>query len=154
MKNEVDQALHRARKHLRISTVEAFEGARALLEAAMHSSGLTSASPDSLVGQIQRQLDDVIAALRGDAPLVMPRALAKSLGGAIDAEIKRWERLSQTDSDARLVLRAFLALREFLWEIGMHVDEAEMQDEPRSSAQPDNPEARDRDRVQRFEIDE
>ena len=36
---------------------------------------------------------------------------------ALDGEITRWEGRSRTDPEARPVLRAFLGVREILWEI-------------------------------------
>ena len=38
---------------------------------------------------------------------------------ALETEIARWESLSRQDEEARSVLRAFLGLREFLWEMGI-----------------------------------
>jgi len=38
---------------------------------------------------------------------------------ALDAEIARWEKRAAADGDARAVLRAFLGLRELLWEVGV-----------------------------------
>ena len=38
---------------------------------------------------------------------------------ALDAEIARWETKARQDADARAVLRAFLGVRELLWELGM-----------------------------------
>jgi hypothetical protein len=147
-----DEALRRARSHLRAATLEGLEAARALVEVAIESGGLAEASDDSLVGSLRRSLDDLIAGIRAGTPFVMPAALAEPLAAALEAEIKRWERRSQTDPDARPVLRAFLGLRELLWEIGLGR-------EPASTAASHAPDAdapergtRDHDRVQRFDI--
>ena len=56
----------------------------------------------------------------GDAAAVL-RALADGL----DSEIERWEARSREDAEARSVLRAFLAVREVLWELGTRFDPAE-----------------------------
>jgi len=149
-----DEALQRARTHLRNFTLEGLEAARALLEAARHASGLTAATPDSIVDQLQEQLEELIAALRNNASFVVPRALAEPLGAAIDIEIKRWEERSQTDPDARLVLRAFLGMRELLWEVSARSEGVSKSVAPRpktakrSGARPDQP------RVQRFKIED
>ena len=41
------------------------------------------------------------------------------LAEALDLEIERWERRAREDPDARAVLRAFLGVRELLWELGI-----------------------------------
>jgi hypothetical protein len=45
--------------------------------------------------------------------------LLDSIADALDAEIVRWEQLAADDLEARSVLRAFLGLRELLWEFGV-----------------------------------
>jgi hypothetical protein len=44
---------------------------------------------------------------------------------ALDAEIARWEERAKHDADARSVLRAFLGLREVLWELGVRASFAQ-----------------------------
>jgi hypothetical protein len=154
MTNPVDEALQRARQHLRASALEGAQAVSALIEATMHASDLTSVAADSIIGQIQQQLADLIAVLQGNSSFNMPRALAEPLVAALDAEIRRWEHRSQSDPDARLVLRAFLGMRELLWEIGMRSPDPKT---PRSSK--DKPPASKhphptRDRVQRFKIED
>jgi hypothetical protein len=154
MTNPVDEALQRVRKHLRNSTLEGAQAISALIEATMHASDLKSVAADSMIGQIQQQLEDWITVLEGGSSFSMPRALTEPLVAAVDAEIKRWERRSQTDPDARLVLRAFLRMRELLWEIGMRSPE---QKTP-SSSMHEAPAPKDvgstRDRVQRFKLED
>jgi hypothetical protein len=41
------------------------------------------------------------------------------VAAALDAEIARWEASSRDDPEARAVLRAFLGVREILWEVGL-----------------------------------
>lgn len=154
MSTEIDEALRRARTHLRNSTLEGLEATRALLEAATHASGLTTNSADSMVGQLQGQLEDLISALRNNASFVMPRALAEPLEAAVDAEIKRWEERSRTDPDARLVLRAFLGMRELLWEFSTRSDGARDPVEPQPNVNPRKAPRSQRDRVQRFDIED
>jgi len=154
MTNPVDGALQRARQHLRNSALEGAQAISALIEATLHASDLTNVAADSMIGQIQQQLEELIAVLQGGSSFRMPRVLAEPLAAALDAEIRRWEHRSQSDPDARLVLRAFLGMRELLWEIGMRSPE---QKAPASSpGKP--PAAKDpgptRDRVQRFKLED
>ena len=55
----------------------------------------------------------------GATPDDASQPLLASIADALDAEIARWEALAEADSDARAVLRAFLGLRELLWEFGV-----------------------------------
>ena len=154
MSESADEALQRARIHLRQATLEGLEAARALMLAAAQSSGLAEPSADSWVGQVQRNLEDLIVGLRKNGSFALPAALTEPFATALEAEIKRWEQRSQTDPDARLVLRAFLGLRELLWELGMRHDPAPTSE--RSSTSPGRPasEGPKRDRVQRFDIED
>lgn len=154
MKDETEAAFVRARGHLRRSTLEGLEAARALIQAAILSSGVTSASRDSIVGGLQRGLEELIAGFRENATFVFPSALGEPLAEALETEINRWEKRSQTDPDARPVLRAFLGLRELLWELGLRRDEPPRNTPPGPSNQRDRPPATKRDRVQRFKIDD
>ena len=154
MNEEVEQALGRAREHLRTSTLEGLEATRALLEAAMHASGLTATSPDSMLRQLQDQLEELISVLRNSASFALPRALAEPLSAAIDAEIKRWEQRSESDPDARLVLRAFLGMRELLWEISVRGDDPRDPAGPRPNTRPRQSPRPKRTRVQRFDIED
>jgi len=151
MTREVDEALERARAHLLRATLEGIEAARALLEAAVRSSGLTEASEDSITENLQRTLENLRTALRENASFVFPRRFAEPLAEALEVEIKRWERRSQIDEDARPVLRAFLGLRELLWDLGMRREGA-----PTTTPSTPEPESKTqrRARVQRFEVED
>lgn len=46
-------------------------------------------------------------------------ALVDAIADALDVEIARWEARAREDADARPVLRAFLGVRELLWELGV-----------------------------------
>jgi hypothetical protein len=159
-----EEALRRARAHLRDATLSALEATRALLEAAAHGSGLAGEVRDGWLGELRRSLDEGIAAMRANPGALLPRALTEPLQAALDAEIARWERRSRSDPDARLVLRAFLGLRELLWEIGVGRDRPP----PRTSDTGPSPRPRSsatrtrratsrarprRGRVQRFDVE-
>ena len=154
MSESAEEALERARVHLRQATLEGLEAARALLRAAVLTGGLADPSGDSWAGQVQHNLEELIAGLRENGAFTLPTAFTEPLATALEAEIKRWEQRSQTDPDARPVLRAFLGLRELLWELGMRHDPA-----PTSEGTPPTPPGDDsarpkRGRVQRFDIDD
>jgi hypothetical protein len=51
-------------------------------------------------------------------------SLLSALFDALDEEIARWELRSREDPNARSVLRAFLGVREILWEVSARGGEA------------------------------
>jgi hypothetical protein len=114
----VGEALAAARRHARLAAAEAFAALRALLDgAALLATGRAGDEVRGLA-VLRRRLDDLEEALRSGAP-AGAEALVEALAGALDAEIARWEARSSEDPDARAVLRAFLGLRELLWEMGV-----------------------------------
>ncbi|MDJ0869019.1 MAG: hypothetical protein QNK03_23125 [Myxococcota bacterium] len=110
-----EEALHRARDHARTALAEALAAARCVLDAAaLATAGHPAAEHDTLA-RIDAWLEQAAAGLGGDAG-------SRWLGGvseALDAEIARWEERSREDPEARAVLRAFLGVREVLWEFGL-----------------------------------
>jgi len=111
-------ALERAQGHARLALSEGVCAARALLDAAALSVGGEPPEAFASLGQVARMLDDLSAGLAGDG-LQLGIPGFDAVLGALDAEIARWESRSQSDPDARAVLRAFLGLREILWEFGL-----------------------------------
>jgi hypothetical protein len=90
----------------------------ALLDAASLAAGGELAASRRALGPLARALDAVAADLEAssrDGSLPLLAAVAE----ALDAEISRWELRANEDPDARAVLRAFLGLRELLWEFGV-----------------------------------
>ncbi len=155
MNQEVQEAIARARTHLRNATREGLEAARALVEAALHAGGASEFGQGSLPAELRRALDNLFDSLGQDRLFTMPKALAEPLYRALDAEIGRWEKRSESDETARRVLRAFLALRELLWELGMQRDQDEQDagDSPWPKPKEANPPS-SRRRVQRFDIED
>ncbi len=170
MTGEVEEALSRARKHLRCATLEGLEATSALLDAALRTAGIDDTDPRSFAGELRMSLNDLLAAVRSGGALRFPSALADPLLGALDAEIGRWEARSANDPASRPVLRAFLALRELLWELGIRADEtgagstapedqagggsARFSQDAASAAPPSEAgRRRTRERVQRFEVE-
>ena len=146
--------MQKARGHLRKAALEGLEAARALLDAAIATSGIGQTSDGSWVGNLRRTLERLTTELRQNGTLKLPTAIAEPLAAAIDAEIARWEQRSRNDADARLVLRAFLGLRELLWEIGMRPADPERDKKKSPDAAPPRPPKNKRARVQRFRLDD
>lgn len=113
----LDEALARARRHAKNALAEGLAAVRALLDAtSLATSGAAAgehpvfAVADAWIGDASRSLTHA----RG-----IPADLGAALAEALDAEIQRWEQRALADDDARSVLRAFLGLREMLWEVGV-----------------------------------
>lgn len=62
---------------------------------------------------------DELALLSATANHGHSEAVLAAVLDALEGEITRWEARSREDPDARAVLRAFLGLREILWEFGV-----------------------------------
>ena len=113
------EAIARAREHACSAIAEALAALHALLDASsLALSGEVSAS-NALLGPIARILEGLHAEFDGSAATGEAAALLRSIAEALDAEIARWEARAETDPEARAVLRAFLGLRELLWEFGI-----------------------------------
>lgn len=115
---DVADALARARQHARTAASEAVAAVHALLDAAALASSGLPAEASAWLAPIARSLEAVSAGLAPDADAVSAPLLA-ALAEALDAEIARWEQRARDDAEARAVLRAFLGVRELLWELGL-----------------------------------
>jgi hypothetical protein len=123
---ELDEALARAARHGRTAVAEALAAGRALVEAAALASTGRPVSENGALGLVLRTLDELGESLA--AGMEGPAAgLLRSVVEALDAEIARWEARAGDDPEARAVLRAYLGLREILWELGVRPEA-----EPRS----------------------
>ncbi len=113
----VEEALERARLHGQTAAAELAAALSALLDAgALMASGKvaseTAAGPlHAGLAEIRRMIEP--ERIRDGESLL--RVVAESL----DAEISRWEQRSQEEPEGRAVLRAFLGVRELLWELGV-----------------------------------
>ncbi len=155
MTQQADDALTRARMHLRRATLEGLEAAHALLEAAGQATGLDRTDAGALSAEIARGLERLLGEIRDGGRFELPPSLATPLDEALSREIERWEARSKQDPDARPVLRAFLGLRELLWEFGLGpagAKSAPKKDRADPKSSPDPPE-RGRSRVQRFDVE-
>jgi hypothetical protein len=113
------EALARARKHTYAAIAEALAAIRALLDASsLALTGEASAS-NALLSPIARILEGLRAEFDDNSTAGEAAVLLRSIAEALDAEIVRWEKRAETDPEARSVWRAFLGLRELLWEFGI-----------------------------------
>jgi hypothetical protein len=114
----VAEALNRARLHGRAAAAESFAAVRALIDAAALTSGGRASDASRLLGPIAKLFESLGNELGVNAMDSSTRVL-ESIASAIDEEIAVWEERARTDTEARTVLRAFLGLREVLWEFGV-----------------------------------
>ena len=113
------EALARARMHTHAAIAEALAAVRALLDASsLALTGEASAS-NTLLSPIARILEGLRAEFDDSETTAEAADLLRSIAEALDAEIARWEKRAETDPEARSVWRAFLGLRELLWEFGI-----------------------------------
>lgn len=149
MSDDVDQAIARARAHVGNAARESVAAIAAILEAGGRASGLDPEQTEQLAAEVARRFEAQVGRLRDGA--LFPASLAKPLEEALAREIERWEALSERDPDARAVLRAFLGLRELLFELGLERDPKPPEPEPahRRSSRPPG-----RRRVQRFDVED
>lgn len=135
--NELQEAIERARAHFGKATLESFAAGRAMIDAAI------MASSSSHVGRSDRGFPAEFIALTEMWLTLLDRgfrlsrnpAVAEELHEALRVEIERWERRSASDEYARPVLRAFLGLRELLWEFGVREPSSGVESE-RASEEP------------------
>ena len=78
-----------------------------------------------------RVLDEIAEQIAGRRRTSRERPLLDALADALDAEIARWETRGRDDPEARAVLRAFLGVREMLWEFGLRPSRPSERAEPR-----------------------
>lgn len=161
MTSNPQDAIHRARRHLRNAAREGLEASRALIEAALLTGSLAEAADSDgrggVAAEVKATLDAWIATLESDQAFRMPSAFAEPLQRALKIEIDRWERRSAEDEAARPVLRAFLTLRELLWEFGMRDAPSSSERSSRAPHQKSAPRSRSkspRQRVQRFDLED
>jgi hypothetical protein len=142
--HELELALARARRHAKSAVSEALEAVRALLDAASLATSGARADANPMFAAADRWFS---RASRGwAAGGALTDELGASIAAALDDEIARWELRARGDDDARPVLRAFLGLRELLWELGVRA--------PRGSAaaaRADAPASEQRDAPRRVE---
>ena len=130
----VEEALSRARTHGRLAAAESVAALQALLDAAALAFSGRAAERDAILGPLSSSLEE-LRALIAPEDSRFGDSLLSALFDALDAEIARWELRSRDDPNARSVLRAFLGVREILWEISSRGQQAT------SSSRPGGPKA-------------
>jgi hypothetical protein len=111
----VAEALERARLHARLAAAESLAALAALVDAGTLAATGGAARAGRLA-PLAQSLEQLRAWLEPDGRADGASVLA-ALSEALDAEIKRWEERSREDPEARAILRAFLAVREVVWEL-------------------------------------
>jgi hypothetical protein len=120
---DAQEALDRARRHALGALAELTAALHALADAAsLATTGAASDAHPPLARAIA-WLDAVSEQARSSAGRP-GAAWADAVADAIDDEIERWEERSRHDPEARAVLRAFLGVREILWEFGLRPRES------------------------------
>jgi len=119
----VEEALSRARDHGRAAAAESVAALRALLDATALALSGRAAEQDAVLGPLSQSLEELRTLIAPDDSR-FGSSLLSALFDALDAEIARWELRSREDPNARSVLRAFLGVREILWEIRARGNEA------------------------------
>jgi len=152
------EAVARARRHTQSAIAEALEAVRALLDASSLALSGEAAADNAVLGPIARILEGLRARFDGGVATGEAAALLGSIAEALDAEIARWQARAESDPEARAVLRAFLGLRELLWEFGIRRESdpgtsAEKSPRGAHKAGRSNPHRRKRTRVQRVTVE-
>ena len=111
------EALGRAAAHGRRALSEALAALGALIEAGGRAALGPEAEQHEWLQPVLASLEGLRSSLEDDEDRDA-RDLLASVHAAVDEQIHHWERQSEKDPSARSVLRAFLAVRELLWEFG------------------------------------
>jgi hypothetical protein len=113
-----DEAIARARRHALAALAETVHALRALVDAAsLATTGAPSDAHAALAGA-SAWLDGIAEQMQAGAGRHGAPWL-DAVARVLDAEIARWETRGRDDPEARAVLRAFLGVREILWEFGL-----------------------------------
>jgi hypothetical protein len=126
------EALAEARRHGQRAAAESALALRALLDAATLAARGEPASSGRLA-PLAEALERASAWLGEGGGDRSGDAVLRALADGLDAEIARWEAKSREDPEARSVLRAFLAVREVLFEMSTRFGsprESEPESEP------------------------
>ena len=136
----LENALSRASGHARSAITESLAAIEALLDAASLASTGELARANGMLGpatQLLERMRNQFDNSDRDAG-----HLLDSIAKALEAEIERWEQRARDDPDARSVLRAFLGLRELLWEFGVRPAESGASTSPTSGRRKRSPASR------------
>jgi len=143
----IEEALARSLQHARNALSEALLSASALIDAASLATSAQGAGPGPQArpggSSLSRTLDELARKLAGKNATSPTQGGLTRLLDALEGEIARWEMRAEEDPDARTVLRAFLGLREIIWEIQRSPEERDCRkgdhrqsDRPASGSEP------------------
>lgn len=119
----VEEALERARRHGLAALAESASAARALVDAAALAATGAPGEAHAWLARAVEFLDTTAEQASAGAGRPLGPWL-DAVTEALDDEIERWEEKSRHDPEARAVLRAFLGVREILWEFGLRTSDA------------------------------
>jgi hypothetical protein len=119
----LEEALERARRHGLAALAESASAARALVDAAALAATGAPSDANGRLAVATGWLDAAAEHARAGAGRPLGPWL-DAVSDALDDEIERWEEKSRVDPEARAVLRAFLGVREILWEFGLRARDA------------------------------
>lgn len=124
IEESVASALERARRHTQLALSEGVAAARSYLDAASLRISGKPAEAHRPLTDLARALDLLSTGLASE-PGELRSSAIQALLDALESEIERWEERSRVDGSARSVLRAFLGLREVLFELGLRRSDGE-----------------------------
>ncbi len=151
------EAFSRAQQHARSAVHEALAAIHALLDAASLAVSGERSDVHRLLGPVAGILERLTSELNGDVGREAAFLLG-SISEALDTEIARWEDRARNDVEARAVLRAFIGLRELLWEFGVRHEPKTEDGDAKSRRAPHkagraSPRGRKKPRVQRVPVE-
>jgi hypothetical protein len=112
------EALEAAATHASAAIAEGLLAGRCVLDAASLAATGVPAPAHATLRRVADWLDRAARLALAGAGGERSRWL-EDVADALAAEIARWEARSRGDPEARAVLRAFLGVREVLWEFGL-----------------------------------
>ena len=110
------EALSEAARHARASAAEALLALRSLLHALALATDRDAEAEGGTLRELAALLEGAARSLGAEGG--REGELLTALFEAIEVEIRRWEERALDDTDARAVLRAWIGLRELLFELG------------------------------------
>lgn len=112
-----EEALAKALQHARSAISEILQALGHLIDATALATTSQDSSAREWLDMAQRALGSLGSALDERSKSNDAQAIDAVLD-ALDQEIQRWQAQAETSPEARAVLRAYLGLREILWEFG------------------------------------
>lgn len=112
-----EEALAKAMQHARSAISETLQALGHLIDATALASTDQNSNAREWLDMAQRALGSLGSAL-DERPKSSDAHAVDAVLDALDQEIQRWQTQAESSPEARAVLRAYLGLREILWEFG------------------------------------